>query len=315
LRHFARAGVRVYKMIYQDFDPCPLCGASGQIPYANCTDFMVSKESYTLLRCPSCGVVYTLDPPSETELRRYDKLNLKLKLGDAPKSLTEKLYYHVRSRMLHRKARIIETYAYRTSGSLLNYGAKTGFFSHRMERRGWKVTSLERYHEERLFSLEMFHHRMIDMSDLDNLHAGTFDVITMWHVFEHMHHPHELLDRFYELLRPGGVLVMACPNICSTDAMYYGPYWAAYDVPRHLWHFNPVSLAQLLHRHGFTLMHHERMPYDSFYISILSEKQMRHKMAFIRGMRVGLRSWWISLTHRSKSSSLVYIFRKRQETE
>lgn len=302
-------------MNYQDFDPCPICGASGQTPYANCTDFMVSKESYYLLRCPSCGVVYTLDPPSENELRRYDKLSLKLKLGDAPKSLMEKLYYHVRARMLRKKAKIIETYAYRTSGSLLNYGAKTGYFSHRMERRGWKVTSLERYHEERLFSLEMFHHRMMDMSELDKLHAGTFDVITMWHVFEHMHHPHELLDRFYELLRPGGVLVMACPNIRSTDAMYYGPYWAAYDVPRHLWHFDPVSLAQLLHRHGFTLMHHERMPFDSFYISILSEKHMRHKMAFLRGMWEGLRSWRISITHRGKSSSLIYVFRKRQETE
>jgi 2-polyprenyl-3-methyl-5-hydroxy-6-metoxy-1,4-benzoquinol methylase len=248
-------------------------------------------------------------------MQRYDKLNLKLGLGDAPKSLTGKLYYHVRARMLGKKARIIETHAYRTSGSLLNYGAKTGFFSHRMERRGWKVTSVERYHEERQFSLEMFHHRMIDVPEMDSLHAGTFDVITMWHVFEHVHHPHELLDRFYELLRPGGVLVMACPNICSTDAMYYGPYWAAYDVPRHLWHFNPSSLCQLLHRHGFTLMHHEKLPYDCFYISILSERHLRHKMAFLRGMMEGLRCWRISITQRGKSSSLVYVFRKRKETE
>ena len=82
------------------------------------------------------------------------------------------------------------------------------------------MTSVEKYHEERLFSLEMFHHRMIDVPEMDALHAGTFDVITMWHVFEHCHNPNQLLDRFYELLRPGGILVMACPNICSTDAIF-----------------------------------------------------------------------------------------------
>lgn len=302
-------------MNYQDFRPCPLCGASGQIPYANCTDFTVSKESYTLMRCPSCGMVYTLDPPSQEEMYRYDKLNLKLKLGDAPTGVVGRLYYRVRSHMLGKKARLVESQAYRTSGSLLNYGAKTGFFSHRMERRGWKVTSVERYHEERQFSLEMFHHRMIDVPEMDSLHAGTFDVITMWHVFEHCHHPHELLDRFYELLRPGGILIMACPNIRSTDAMYYGPYWAAYDVPRHLWHFDTNSICKLAHRHGFTLMHHEVMPFDSFYISILSERHMRHRLAFIRGMIHGLYSWCVSLTRRSRGSSLVYVFRKRQQTE
>ena len=269
------------------------------------------------MRCPSCGVVYTLDPPSEEEMGNYydKKLNQKLKLGDSPSGLIGRLYYHVRNRMLLKKIRIVESQAYRTGGSLLNYGAKTGFFSYRMERRGWKVTSVERYHEERLFSLEMFHHRMIDIPDMGKLQAGTFDVITMWHVFEHCHNPNELLDRFYELLRPGGILVIACPNIRSTDAMHYGPYWAAYDVPRHIWHFNPNSLSGLLHRHGFTLMHHEKMPYDSFYISILSEKQLRHKLSFIRGMMNGLRSWRIALTKRGLSSSLVYVFRKRLTQE
>lgn len=304
-----------FRMNYQDFKPCPLCGASGQIPYADCTDFTVSKESYTLLRCPSCGVVYTSNPPAEDDMKQYDKLNLKLKLGESPSGVIGKLYYRIRSRMLHKKAKIVELQSYRTGGTLLNYGAKTGFFSHMMERRGWKVLSIEKYHEERVFSLQMFHHRMYDLKEMDNLKPETFDVITLWHVFEHCYHPHELLDRFYELLRPGGVLVMACPNIRSTDAMHYGPYWAAYDVPRHLWHFNPTSLTDLVYKHGFTLMHHEKLPFDSFYISILSEMNQRHKAAFLHGMFQGFRSWIISLTRRSRSSSLVYVFRKRQQTE
>lgn len=302
-------------MNYQDFKPCPLCQASGQIPYANITDFTVSKESFTLMRCPSCGVVYTYYPPAEEEIERYEKLKQKLKLGESPSGIIGKLYYWARSKMLRKKAMLVESQAYRTNGTLLNYGAKTGYFSYTMEKLGWKVTSVEKYHEERLFSLQMFHHRMIDIADMNKLTPGTFDVITLWHVFEHNYHPNELLDRFYELLRPNGILVIACPNIRSTDAMHYGPYWAAYDVPRHIWHFSPSSLCELMRRHGFTLMHHERLPFDSFYISILSEIHQRHRMAIIRGFFYGLHCWFISITKRGKSSSLVYVFRKILQAE
>ena len=299
-------------MNYQDFTPCPLCGASGQMPYADCIDFTVSKESFILLRCPQCGVVFTSNPPKESETIRYDTLDLKLKLGDSPRGLTDKLYYYVRHRMLRKKASIVESQSYRTGGTLLNYGAKTGYFSHYMERRGWKVTSIEKYHEERQFSLETFHHRMYDVSEMDRLTPETFDVITLWHVFEHCYNPNGLLNRFYRLLRPGGILLIACPNICSTDAMHYGANWAAYNVPRHLWHFNPTSLSNLLNKHGFTLMHRQKLSYDCFYISVLSEKNKNSKMPFLRGMWFGMRCWFISLARLDKSSSLVYVFRKRR---
>ena len=101
----------------------------------------------------------------------YDRINRRLKLGDSPEGLTDRLYYRVRTLMLPKKAKIVESHAYRKEGSLLNYGAKTGFFSHHMERRGWKVTSVEKSHEERLFSLEMFHHRMIEVPDTDSVAA------------------------------------------------------------------------------------------------------------------------------------------------
>lgn len=302
-------------MKYQDFKPCPICGATGQTPYANCTDFTISKESFTLMQCPSCGIVYTSNPPSEQDISLYDKLDQKLKLGESPTGVIEKLYFKIRGRMLHKKAYLVEAQAYRTNGTLLNYGAKTGFFSYTMERLGWKVTSVEKYHEERVFSLKMFHHRMIDIQEMGRLKPETFDVITLWHVFEHCYHPHELLDRFFELLRPNGVLIMACPNICSTDAQHYGPYWAAYNVPRHLWHFSPASLTNLAHKHGFTLMHHEKLPFDSFFISILSEKHKGHKLPIIRGLLFGLYSWLVSLAKRGRSSSIVYVFRKRQQPQ
>lgn len=290
---------------------CPLCGCNDCRPYMKCTDYTISHEQYDLAQCTDCKVVFTQNPPSDNDLENYDKVSIRQKLGDKPEGLVNRLYYHMRSAMLPRKARIVERQAYRNSGTLLNYGAKTGFFSSVMEKRGWNVTSVEKYHEERVFSLEMFHHRMIDLHEMSLLHEQSFDVITLWHVFEHNGQPGQLLDRFYSLLRPNGILIMACPNICSADAAHYGPYWAAYDVPRHLWHFNPESICNLAGRHGFTLMHHEPLPYDCFYISILSERHMGHRLPFLRGMAKGFRFWCKSLSKRGQSSSLVYVFRKK----
>jgi predicted SAM-dependent methyltransferase len=298
-------------MNYQVYDCCPLCGSKQISFHADCTDYAVSKERFTLLRCMDCGFVFTKGAPLEEDLLRYEKLKQKLMLGDAPKGIFNKIYYRVRSLMLIRKANIVERYAYMNKGNLLNYGAKTGYFSNCMVRRGWRVTSIERYHEERLFSLEFFHHRMHDTNELPSLQPGSFDVVTMWHVFEHAHDPGELLRTFYKLLKPNGILLIAAPNISSTDAEYYGAEWAALDVPRHLWHFTPITINKLASNYGFTLMHHEGMPFDSFYISMLSEKNRNHKFPHLSGFMIGLNSWYVSLRHRERSSSLIYIFRKK----
>lgn len=298
-------------MEVQELGKCPICGATGCMPHAVCMDYAISRENYILAKCPECGMVFTFQPPGELEMTGYDKLGLKLKLGDNPTGLVHRLYWHVRAIMLRRKANLIEMLSGRNSGNLLNYGAKTGFFSSFMEDRGWNVTSVEKYHEERFFSLETFHHRMISVNDMQVLRPQTFDIVTMWHVFEHNQNPEALLKRFHTLLRPDGLLVIACPNYTSTDGRYYGPYWAGYDVPRHLWHFTPLTINSLAEKHGFFLMHHEALPYDSFYISILSEQNMGHHFAFIRGMYHGLVSWFKSKINRGRSSSLVYVFRKK----
>lgn len=297
-------------MEYGKLSACPMCGAVETVPYATCMDHLSSRQQFMLLRCPACGIVFTDKRPQEEEMVKYETLESEIRRADTPNGLIEKMYRHVRKKMMRHKAGLVTGLSYRNSGTLLNYGAKRGFFSSFMEKKGWKVTSVDKYHENRQFSLEHFHHRMYEMQEMDNFQPETFDVITLWHVFEHEYHPHELLDTLHRILRPGGILVMACPNICSTDALHYGPYWAAYDVPRHLWHFNPVSMERLARRHGFTLMHHEKMPYDSFYISIMSEMNMRHSMPILRGMAYGLHSWLVSLTKRGKSSSIVYVFRK-----
>lgn len=290
---------------------CPICGREGCEPYMKCTDRLVSSESFELYQCPDCNMVFTVNPPAESDMRQYDRFKQKIRLYEKQETLTGWLHYRIKIYMLRHKAEFVRKMSYRHTGSLLNYGAEAGFFSDAMEKRGWKVTSVEKYHEQRVFALEMFHHRMIDESDMEQLRPDTFDVITMWHVFEHQYHPDALLDRFHELLKPGGVLIMACPNIESNDARHYGADWAAYNVPRHLLHFSPTTLNNLVSKHGFVLMEHRSMPFDCFYISILSERNHGHRMAFIRGMWYGTKCWLKTLAHRKQASSMVYAFRKK----
>ena len=290
---------------------CPLCGGRHQSEYAYCTDNVISGESYSLLECKECGLVYTANAPSDKAAAGYERLQQKLQLGESPKGVTNLLYYAAREIMLRRKYRLIKRLSYRKRGTLLNYGAKTGFFSDYMIRKNWSVTSVEKFHQERQFALELFHHRMIDVAEMEYLKENSFDVVTMWHVLEHNNNPDVLLKRFHEILKPDGIVVMALPNINSTDAKHYKSNWAGYNVPRHLWHFKPSVIARVAKENGFIMMHRERMFFDSFYISILSEKEMGHSFAFIRGFFVGLRSWWVSLANKDKCSSLIDAFRKQ----
>ena len=290
---------------------CPLCGNRGTVHFKKCVDFAVSKEQYELVQCPECGVIFTLDTPDSDSSDTYSKLQQELYRADHPKRLFDRIYYNMRFVTIRRRIKLVESLTRLRSGRLLNYGAKSGYFSSRMADRGWNVTSLEQYHEHRVFSLEMFHHRMMDLPELDNLPVGTFDMVTLWHTFEHHPNPSELADKMYSLLKPNGLLLIACPNTDSLDAQHYGEYWAAWDVPRHRWHFNPTSLMEFCRRHRFILMYHKRIPFDVFYISMLSERYRGKFLRSIRGIIKGTYFWLMTFSRRDKSSSIVYVFRKK----
>lgn len=293
---------------------CPLCGSSDTGHFTNCRDHAVSGETYGLVKCNSCSVIFTIDTPDRENRDTYSKLEQELYRADKPGRFFDRVYYNMRFISIRRRVKLIENLTRLKSGRLLNYGAKSGFFSNSMENRGWNVTSLEEYHEHRVFSLEMFHHRMMELSEIDNLPVGSYDVITMWHTFEHEEEPGRLIDRMYSLLKPNGLLVIACPNTISYDAAHYGSDWAAWDVPRHLWHFNPQSIIKFCIKHRFILMYHKRIPLDVFYISMLSEKYKGTRFATLRGLAIATYFWLKTFGHRDGSSSIVYAFRKQTIT-
>ena len=118
-------------------------------------------------------------------------------------------------------------------------------------------------------------------------------------------------DKFYRWLKDEGALLIAVPNQISTDAKHYGADWAAWDVPRHLWHFTPETMKRFAEKHGFKVIKTIPMPLDGFYVSMLSEQRMGHKVSFLRGFWQGLCAWVSSWGHKERSSSLIYVLKKQ----
>ena len=290
---------------------CPLCGGERLERFLTCVDHCVSGESFYLCRCADCGFLFTQDFPSEDEIGRYYETPAYISHSDTHKGLVNKLYHRVRAYMLKRKARLVESAAHRHTGRLLDVGTGTGYFPDTMCRRGWQVEAVEKNAGARDFARERFGLEVKPENALKTMPAGGFDVITLWHVMEHLEHLDETWDELYRLLADRGTLVVAVPNCTSFDAGRYGAYWAAYDVPRHLWHFTPATMQRLALKHGFVLAARHPMPFDAFYVSMLTERYMRRRGAFVRGCLTGVLAWFSSLVRKDRSSSMIYVFRKQ----
>lgn len=297
----------------QTLTSCPLCGGTQLQRALTCIDHYASGEVFHLCRCASCGFLFTEDSPPEDEIGRYYDTPDYISHSDTRKGLVNRLYHRARHYMLKRKARLVERESHRTTGSLLDIGTGTGYFADTMKQRGWQVQAVEKSEQARRFASEHFGLQVLPHTGLDKLPAAAFDVITLWHVLEHLEHLDKTWERLYDLLADKGVLVVAVPNCSSYDARKYGAYWAAYDVPRHLWHFTPSTMQQWASRHGFIMAARYAMPLDAFYVSILSERYMHRSFPFLRGMLTGIAAWFSALVRKERSSSMIYVFRKKKK--
>lgn len=278
-----------------------------------CTDFYASGEQFQLCSCRECGFMFTQGAPVEAEIGRYYETPDYISHSDTKKGAMNAIYHRVRQYMLNSKARLVMRVSRCLSGGrLLDVGTGTGYFANAMDGRGWTVEAIEKNPQARAFAKEHFGLDVKPESALDGFVPGSFDVITLWHVMEHLEHLNETWERLKELLTAKGVLVVAVPNCSSYDAQKYGSRWAAYDVPRHLWHFTPATIGRLAAKHGFVLAESHPMPFDAFYVSMLTEKQRGRSLSFLRGMRVGAAAWFSAQGDKERSSSMIYVFRKKQ---
>jgi SAM-dependent methyltransferase len=277
-----------------------------------CTDFYASGEQFELFSCENCNFTFTQGFPAGATMNRYYESSEYIPHSDVRKGIMNAVYHRVRKYMLGRKAQLVMKETRCSSGKLLDIGTGTGYFPFTMAGKGWEVEAIEKDARARAFAKERFDLEVKPEEALSALEPGTFDVITLWHVMEHLERLNETWDRLFELLTDKGILIIAAPNRISYDAEKYGANWAAYDVPRHVWHFTPGTMQQFGSKHGFIMAERYPMPFDAFYVSMLSEKNAKKSFSFLRGMCTGLLAWFSALAKKERSSSMIYVFRKKR---
>lgn len=289
---------------------CPVCNGNEFSTILSCTDFFVSGEKFKIKQCSSCGFKITENIEDEENIGSYYQSENYISHSNTTKGVVNSVYHQVRKYMLGRKRRLVEKAAAIQKGHILDVGTGTGFFLNEMKEYGWHVTGIEKSDNAREFAQSEFNLDNLPTEELFKLKEKSYDVISLWHVLEHIHQLNENMDAFFRLLKNDGKLIIAVPNHDSYDAKHYKQFWAAYDVPRHIWHFAPDQMKQLGEKHGFKLMSLHTMPFDSFYVSMLSEKYKKSSLALFKGIFHGKISWLGSLINRARCSSVIYVFEK-----
>ena len=292
-------------------DKCPLCGNTRFEKMMTCTDHYATGEIFDVEQCMNCHFLFTRHAPTEAEIGRYYESPDYISHSDTHKGLMNRIYHQVRRYMLGRKARLIRRSSHLHTGNLLDIGTGTGYFSHFMAEKGWKVTAIEKSPQARRFAKTHFDLDVQAPETLASLETDSFDVITLWHVMEHLEHLNETWETLNRILKERGILIIAVPNPNSFDAKKYKEMWAAYDTPRHLWHFTPSTMQQFGAKHGFILAEQHPMPFDAFYVSMLTEKYKKSRYPFLKGLITGIEAWFASQARKERSSSIIYVFRKK----
>lgn len=283
---------------------CPACGAISLSAYLTVKDHFLTKEDFRLELCNSCHLLFTTPRPSLEHIGDYYKSEEYVSHSSTKKGLINRVYSWVRSYTLKQKISLVQEL---TPGKqLLDIGAGTGHFLAQAKKSGFETLGLEPDEDARKVAMSENGIALKDLSLLHNLDQQ-FDAVTMWHVLEHVYELQKDLQKIVSLVNQNGVLIIAVPNYTSYDAQHYKEFWAAYDVPRHLYHFSPKSLIPLVESKGLKFEKMLPMKFDSYYVSMLSEKYKGGSL--MKAMKIGFLS--NQKAKGGKSSSQIYIFRKK----
>lgn len=293
------------------YTQCPVCSTTEITKELIALDHTVSKETFDIWHCNRCSLRFTQSIPDAAHIGPYYNSANYVSHSDTQKGLIYRCYHLVRNFTLQRKRKLVQAVTNKKNGSLLDVGAGTGAFLKVMQHAEWQVTGLEPDDTARKNALEINSVQLLAPETLYELAANKYDAITMWHVLEHVHDLQGYLKQFHQILQANGKLIIAVPNYTSYDAQVYGADWAAYDVPRHLYHFSPESMEVLADARGFKIDKMLPMWFDSFYVSMLSEQIKYGKNHIISAVWNGLVSNIKALLNNKKASSIIYILSKK----
>ena len=287
---------------------CPICDGESNSPFLICKDNTVSKESFNIVSCNNCGFKFTNPIPEENKIGDYYKSEEYISHSNTNKGLVNKAYQTVRNITLKQKESLISEG--KSKGILLDIGCGTGEFLNFCVQHGWKGEGIEPDESARKLGKENYNLMVNSEERLSSIKDKSADVITMWHVLEHVYHLKDRVKELKRILKDDGSIFIAVPNYESYDAMKYKEHWAAYDVPRHLYHFGKPDIKRLMENEGMKVESISPMKFDSFYVSMLSEKYLRGKINYVNALLTGLKS--NSKGRKSMNySSLIYKIKKQ----
>jgi len=274
--------------------------------YIKVSDHSVSKESFDLLFNEEYEILKTTPQPSLEKLPFYYESEDYISHTDSKRTLFEKVYHLVKSNALKNKVNLI-TKLIPQKGTVLDIGSGTGDFLMTAKNNGWNIKGLEPNLKAKQIAVSK---GVVFEEDLESIADNSIDVITMWHVLEHVPNLDEQFTQLKRIVKPNGYIVIAVPNYKSFDAKYYKSFWAAYDAPRHLWHFSKTTIQKLAANYNLELEKVKPMWFDSFYVSLLSEKYKTGKMNFVKGFLIGLTSNVVGI-FKNEFSSHIYIIKNK----
>jgi 2-polyprenyl-3-methyl-5-hydroxy-6-metoxy-1,4-benzoquinol methylase len=292
------------------YTACPICNSNNIQEQLSAKDYTVSQNVFSIWYCNACTARFTQDVPGQDAIGAYYASENYISHSDTKKGIINSLYHLVRKRTLGAKRRLVINATGITKGAILDIGCGTGAFLNTMKEADWNITGLEPDNIARTKAAELYAIHPQEPDKLFELTQASFNAITMWHVLEHVHELHVYINQIEKLLAPAGKVFIAVPNYTSKDADIYKEYWAAYDVPRHLYHFSPQSMETLLAQHGLKLTAVKPMWFDSFYVSMLSEQYKNGKGNIVKAVFNGFMSNLKAWGNTRKCSSVIYVISK-----
>ncbi|MCK5400085.1 MAG: class I SAM-dependent methyltransferase [Flavobacteriaceae bacterium] len=277
--------------------------------YITVKDNSVSNEEFQLVFNTELEMLETYPQPPLEQLPKYYKSEDYISHTDSQRNLFEKVYHLARRISLKKKLKLINSFSSEEK-KLLDVGCGTGDFLQIAQQNNWTVSGIEPNDEARIIANEKTRNAVFEAEHLLEFDSNSFDVITLWHVLEHLPKFEDYISILKSFLKPNGTLIIAVPNYKSYDAKYYKEFWAAYDAPRHLWHFSQTAISKLVTKEKMKVIKTLPMPFDSYYVSLLSEKYKSGWMNFFNAFRIG----WLSNFKAKQSteySSLIFLIRNK----
>ena len=290
----------------ENIQNCPVCGSPDSTLKFKAKDYTVSNELFHIVTCNSCQLIYTNPRPAANEAGPYYHASAYISHSDTNEGIVNKLYHAVRKFTLRSKTNWIEPEK-KGNKELLDIGCGNGHFLAAAKQKGWNINGVELDPETAARAAKLTGLR-IAPSLQEIASEKKFQVITLWHVLEHVYELEEYFQFFKNRLAKEGKLLLALPNPASFDANYFEEYWAAYDVPRHIYHFTPATITALAAKYGFKLQKSRGLIFDSFYISLLSNEYKTGNKRLLHSFLIGFVSNLRAMLGKPNYSSNLYTF-------